>query len=127
MKKFTIRFFAFLFTFYILHSTFTLPTIAAPIDIGERYGFGGVKTLGEGLGTLVRPGFALAAALVVLYFVFAGFKYITSGGNKEEIASAQKMIQYAIIGFVILMTAFLVLQFLLVRLFNLTDLQIIQF
>jgi len=101
--------------------------VGATVFINKKFGFGELENLGETLSGFVVPVFSLAASLVVLYFIFAGFKYLSSGGNKEEISSAQKMIQYAIIGFVILMAAFLILQFLLVRLFGISELKIIGF
>ncbi len=82
-----------------------------PIDIGNEYGFGDIKSLGEGVSRLVAPTFSLATALVIIYFLIGAFKFLTSSGDKESLASARGMIIHAIIGFVILMFAFLILQF----------------
>lgn len=95
------------------------------VDIGSIFGFGDIKTLGEATSKLVGPAFAITAVMVILYFLFGAFKYIKAGGNKEEMAGARQMISHAIIGFIILMFAFLVLQYLLSALFNITTLKII--
>ncbi|MBI2600522.1 hypothetical protein HYW42_01100 [Candidatus Daviesbacteria bacterium] len=95
------------------------------VNIEDKFGFGNIKSLGEAISGLVNPAFSIAAALVVLYFVLAGFKYLTSAGNKEDLASAQKMALYATVGFVVLMAAFLIFQFLLSKLFGINGLQII--
>ncbi len=95
------------------------------VDIGEKFGFGNFKSLGGATSNLVPAIFSLAAALVVLYFLWGAFKYLTSKGAKEETAAAQQMITHAIIGFIILMFAFLILQFLLSSLFGVTGFQII--
>lgn len=81
-------------------------------DIGQNFAFGDIGTLGEGLNKLVAPVFSIAVTLVVIYFLIGGFKYLTSAGEKEAVASARSMIIHAIIGFVLLLFIFLILQFL---------------
>lgn len=70
--------------------------------------------------------FSIATALVTIYFLWGAFKYLVSAGNKEETAGARDMITHAIIGFIILIFAFLILQFLLSSLFGISDYQIIK-
>lgn len=89
-----------------------------PVKIGDWFGFGDIKSLGEGTQRLVAPIFSVAAVLVIIYFLFGAFKYLKAGGNKEEMEGARGMIQHAIAGFIILMFAFLILQFLLSSLFK---------
>lgn len=108
------------------YSLLITPAYAAPVDIGQQYGFANVQTLGEGVNNLVRPAFSLAAVAVVLYFIVAAYKYLTSAGNKDDLASAQAMITHSIVGFIILMFTFLMLQFLLFNLFGITGFQIIK-
>lgn len=79
--------------------------------LGDNYAFGGIASLGEGLGYLVAPGFQIAAVAVILYFIVGAYKLITSSGDKEALASSRAMITHAIIGFVLLMLMFAVLQF----------------
>jgi len=125
--QFTIKLGLLLFTFYILHFTFYIPVYAqTPIPIGEKFGFGDLTSLGQATSKLVTPIFSVTAVMVVLYFLFGAFKYIKAGGNKEEMAGARQMISHAIIGFIILMFAFLVLQFLLSSLFGITGVEIIK-
>ncbi|MDO8573174.1 MAG: hypothetical protein Q7R77_00290 [Candidatus Daviesbacteria bacterium] len=103
-------------------------TPAYAFEIGEKFGFGDITSLGQGVSQLVVPVFSLAAAAVVIYFLWGAFNYLKSGGNKEEVANARNMITHAIIGFIILIFAFFVLQFLLSSLFGITgtDFQIIK-
>src|SRR4030042_1862328 len=54
-------------------------------------------------------GFAGIALFLLL--LLGGFKYMTSGGNPESVASAQKTITYALIGLIIIALAFLILIF----------------
>ncbi|MBI2018219.1 hypothetical protein HYS96_00795 [Candidatus Daviesbacteria bacterium] len=120
----------FIALFLILTALFLpIPAYAASpapgVDIKEYFGFGNIGSLGEGTTRLVEPAFQLTAAVVVIYFLLGAFKYLRAGGNKEELEGARQMIIHAIIGFIILMFAFLVLQFILSNLFKVTDFQII--
>lgn len=96
------------------------------VDIGKNFGFGWITSLGEGTSRLIGPFFSIAAALVIIYFLFGAFKYLKAGGNKEEVEAARQMITHAIIGFALLMSAFVILQFLLSSLFNITGFEIIR-
>ena len=97
----------------------------ADVKIGEKFGFGDVTSLGQATTRLVMPIFSLAAVAVIIYFLFGAFKYLVSRGNKEEVEASRQMITHSIIGFIILMFAFLMLQFLLSSLFGITGFQII--
>lgn len=114
----------------VLSLVFALLTIIYPasayaeVDIGKKFGFGGITSLGDAVSRLVVPGFSLAAIAVIIYFLLGAFKFLTSGGNKEEVAAGRNMITHAIIGFIILMFAFLILQFLLSSLFGITNFQL---
>ncbi len=68
------------------------------------------------------PIFSIATFLVILYFLLGAFRYLKAGENKEEVEAAKKMITQGIVGFIILMFSFLVLQFFLKRLFNIEGL-----
>lgn len=99
--------------------------LLSQVDIGQKYGFGDIKSLGEGTSRLVVPAFSIASVAVIFYFLFGAFTYLRAGGNKEEVEKGRQMIEHAIIGFIILMFSFLVIQFLLSSLFKTTDFTII--
>jgi len=100
-------------------------TLLAAVDIKKDFAFGEVATLGQGVSLLVMPAFSIAAVAVVFYFLFGAFKWLTSAGNKDAISSARGQMTHAIIGFIILMFSFLILQFLIGNLFDI-NLNIIQ-
>lgn len=111
-----------LLSFSLLAFSFKLlitPAYAqSPIPIGEKFGFGDIRSLGEGTSRLVVPVFEVTAAIVVIYFLVGAFFYLKAGGDKEQLEKARNMINHAIIGFIILMFAFLIIQFLLSSLFD---------
>ena len=94
----------------------------AEVPIKDYFGFRDITSLGEGTSKLVPTIFSFATILVIIYFLFGAFKYLKAGGSKEEIEAARNMIVHAIFGFLILMFAFLVLQFLLSSIFKIEGL-----
>lgn len=115
---------------FIVYSLSFIVLIAYPsyayaeVNIGKEFGFGEITSLGQMVSQLVPTAFALAAVAVIIYFLIGSFKFLTSGGDKEAVAGARGMITHAIIGFIILIFAFLIVQFLLANLFGLTGFQL---
>ena len=87
------------------------PTVFA-VPLGGQYGFGFDGTVGSYLKLFIGPIFEIAGLAVLFYTVFAAYKYMTSGGDKEAVASARNMITHSIIGIVLLIFVFLLLQYL---------------
>ena len=93
-------------------------SLLAKVDIGKEYSFGDIGSLGEGINRLITPTFSIATTIVVIYFLVGAMKFLMSGGDKEAVGSARAMITHAIIGFIILIFAFLILEF-IPQVFNL--------
>ncbi len=102
------------------------PEPTSGVAIGNYFGFSGgnYNSLGSATSQLVMPIFSIATFLVILYFLLGAFRYLKAGENKEEVEAAKKMITQGIVGFVILMFAFLILQFLIFSLFKSNIIQI---
>lgn len=81
------------------------------VDLGQNFGFGWITTLGQGFSLLVMPAFELAGVAVIIYLLIGGIKYMTSGGDKNAVAAAQQMITHAIIGFILLVLLFVIVQY----------------
>lgn len=86
---------------------------AASIDIGKEYEFGWIENLGQGVNLLVAPAFAIATAAVTIYLIMGGLRYLLSGGNKEGVSKARNMITHSLIGFMLLLLVFILLEFVL--------------
>lgn len=105
--------------YYLLHATYYIsPAYAAGVDIGKEFGFGDITSLGEGTSRLVPLIFSAAAFLVIFYFLLGAFQYLRAGGNKEEVEKGRQMITQAVVGFILLILSFLVIQFILAGLFG---------
>lgn len=70
---------------------------------------GGLETSGK---NLLQVGFNLvflaALTLVVIFFVYSGILWITSGGDPQKIKAAKSRMLYSIIGLLVIVSAFLI-------------------
>lgn len=53
---------------------------------------------------------AVAGAVAVLFLIIGGFRYVTAQGNEDSVDAAKTTIKNAIIGLVIILLAFAILQ-----------------
>ena len=60
----------------------------------------------------------IIGAISVIMIIFGGFKYVTSGGDSSGVTSAKNTILYAVIGLVVAMLAYAILDFVLTQLEN---------
>ena len=56
---------------------------------------------------------AIVGVVSVIMIIFGGFKYITSGGDSNNVSSAKNTIIYAVIGLVVVAMAQFIVQFVL--------------
>src|SRR5687768_11013732 len=82
-----------------------------PAEIGTEFGFGKIQSLGDFIQLLIPIGFSIAALMVVFYFIIGSFELITSQGDKAHIVSARSKIYHSIIGFILLIILFLIMQY----------------
>lgn len=83
--------------------------IPAPQDIQNIP----VATYGGNIIRLALELFFLAALLLALFMlILGGFKWMTSGGNKQEVDNAKKTLVFAIIGLVIVFLSIVIINFL---------------
>lgn len=65
----------------------------------------------EGIfANVLQAAIALAGVALFIMLLVGGIKYITSGGDSKAAASAQQTITWAIIGIVLLASAYLILR-----------------
>jgi len=73
-------------------------------DIGE-------KKIGFVVGRIVQAVLGILGLVCLVIFIIAGFQWMTSGGNKEKIQSAQKSMSAAIIGLIIVIISWAAIDF----------------
>lgn len=60
--------------------------------------------------------FIFAGAVAVIFIILGGYRYVTSQGNRELAEKAQKTLLYAVVGLIIVFTAFLIFNLIATRL-----------
>ncbi len=80
--------------------------ICVPKSSGGSGSLSGAKTLQELLLKIIQTALALAGVAGVLYLIYGGYLYITSGGNDEQAESGKKALVNAIIGIVIVIMSY---------------------
>ncbi|MBX4205161.1 MAG: hypothetical protein KW788_03185 [Candidatus Doudnabacteria bacterium] len=72
--------------------------------------FGGANTISGLILAVINIILALAGLIAVLVLIIGGFRYVTSFGNEEVTGQAKKMILNAILGIIIIILAFVIVQ-----------------
>lgn len=73
----------------------------------------GGTTLDNLLTTAIQTISVIVGIVAVIMLVYGGFKYITAGGDSNNIQSAKSTILYAIIGLLVVALAQFIVQFVL--------------
>lgn len=66
--------------------------------------------IGNLITTILPIVLAVGGFVAVIFIIISGIQFISSGGNPEAAAQARARLMYAIIGFVIIILAFAILQ-----------------
>lgn len=69
---------------------------------------------------LISVALGLLGTICVVLILYAGFKWMTAGGNEENAKEAQNILKYAIIGLVVILSAYAITRYLFVNLFKAT-------
>lgn len=100
--------------FLILYSLFILPlpVHAAISEWGDCVvdGVPTLKCLEVVFGNIVFMSTGLIVLALFIMFVIGAFQYLTSLGNPERIKKAQGTLKFALLGFILFMSAFLILK-----------------
>jgi len=91
-------------------------------NLWEDIGLGGMQQpFDSGVGlmgviaTVISIAFALAGIVAVVFLIIGGFNYVTAGGNPEQIEMAKSRIMNSIIGLVIILVSYLIVQFIMIQ------------
>ena len=75
-------------------------------------------SLPEVVGRLINVLLGFIGILLLVYILYAGFLYMTAGGDTEKVKKATTMIRNAIVGLLIIVGAFAISNFVLGSLIN---------
>lgn len=68
-------------------------------------------TVGQLVAQIIRVALSFLAIIFLVLIVFAGFKWMTAGGNEEQIKKSTATIKAAVIGLVIVLAAYTITYF----------------
>lgn len=102
---------------------FAQSVLAAPLDLGlqplEATGLGhaDIRII---IANIIKVAFGLLGILAVGLMLYAGYEWMTSGGNDEQIAVAKKILINATIGLAIILSAYSIVAFVMTKLVEAT-------
>ncbi len=70
-------------------------------------------TVGGIIATAIGAILSLLGIIFIILILIAGYRWMTAGGNEEELNKAKSQIKHAIIGLVIIMMAYAITSFVL--------------
>lgn len=66
--------------------------------------------LGNLISSIIQLMITAGAVLCIIFIIVGGFKFITAAGDEKSIASAKATLTYAIIGLIVILLAFIIVQ-----------------
>ncbi|MDP3836646.1 MAG: pilin [bacterium] len=104
------------FVFAQTANTGTISADANPLQMLEKVGTGSPgaagpyntadeNTLPKTIGTIVNAALSLLGIIFVVLIIYAGFNWMTASGNEESVSKAKKIITSAVIGLIIVLSA----------------------
>ena len=89
-------------------------------EVRAKSGVGATKPLPEIIGNIINALLGFLGIVFLVLLLYAGFIWMTAGGDKAKVEKAQSMIQQAVIGLVVITAAFAISSFVLGSLVNVT-------
>ena len=92
---------------------FPIPAYAQGKDWGScvKDGVASLQCLPVVFGNIVAAAMAFVGTVAVFLFVYGCIRLVTSGGDPKQIKGAQKILTYAIIGLVVVLSSFAIIYF----------------
>lgn len=100
-----------------------LPAVAfgADIDLGTEYAQSiglGSEDIRTTIGRVIRAFMGLLGIVAVLLILYGGFRWMTAGGNEDQVGEAKKIIISGVIGLIIIMSAYAIATFVINAIVN---------
>lgn len=80
-------------------------------DVGDVVGEGTQQDLPTLIGNFINVFLSILGIIFVVLVVYAGFLYMTASGEDEKVKKAKKLLTQAVIGIVIVVTAYAISSF----------------
>ncbi len=80
-------------------------------------------TLPERIGAVINVVLGILGVILVIIIVYAGFLWMTAGGDEKKVDKAKDWIKNGVIGLVIIMSAYAISSYVLTKLIDASNLQ----
>ncbi len=100
-----MKIFLFILLIGITLVTPTLLPVAAQVTEGPGEILTDMSAVEGLLNTIIRWMWVVAAFIVVIFFLYAGFLFVTAGGNDDQVNKAKGIVKWALIGVVVMILA----------------------
>jgi hypothetical protein len=105
-----------IFSWFFLFSIFSLPVQAVELKgLEETARRAGINRAGsnpvEAVTNIIQWVLSFVGVLFLILMIYGGFTWMTSNGNQESIQKAQKIVGSAVIGLVIVLSAYAITLF----------------
>jgi hypothetical protein len=89
-------------------------------EVGQRAGVGSAAnaSLPDVVGRVINVLLGFIGILLLIYILYAGFLWMTAGGEDKKVEQAKTMLKNSIIGLLIIIAAFAITNFVLGSLIN---------
>lgn len=94
-----------------------LHTMAITVQ-NENIGIPQVEANDSTISVILNIAFTAIGAVAVFFLVIGAFRYIISNGEQAQIQKAKNTIMYSVVGIVVSLLAFTIVQFVLGRIFG---------
>lgn len=92
------------------------------VNAGRRAGFDveGGASISVIVGRIIYASLGLLGVIFLVLIVYAGYLYLTAGGEEQKVEEAKKYIKNGVIGLIIVLAAFGITRFVMGSLLNAT-------
>lgn len=97
----------------------TIDTSTLGLQYGTELGLG-TRDIRSTVASLIRAIMGLLGIVAVVIILFGGFKWMTAGGNDDQVGEAKKWIFSGIIGLAIILSAYALASFIINQLVTAT-------
>lgn len=84
--------------------------------VNTTAGFNTSKKLPETIGSFINVGLSMLGLIFLVLALYAGFKWMTSGGESKGVDEAKGTLKNAVIGLIITLSAYAISQFVMEQL-----------
>lgn len=89
-------------------SAASTPALPTDSECGSQV-IGTLSCIPYFLRNIINAGFVLAAVVAVVLIIISGIRLLLSGGEEAKVASAKRSLTYTIIGLVIILLSFVII------------------